>query len=306
MTYLLQRLGNRGYERRPVSPENYRALSDALQGAKTLVVIEERLNLLLGNYREFEKGLLDLALDRALFLSTDLNLLRDGYYEVNRLLLNVMAAARLYLDHVPHLLGAFPSGSGGGEEAFQNARKRQFGERFGFRVLEALRNYAQHREFPAHSVSAGSRVDRSAAEHRVLYSVTPYVVLARLREDGKFKASTLKELEATGQEQVSLTPLVREYMSGIGHVHLSIREGVGSDLKRWAERIDWAIREVTGDGKDRGNLIRLLAEGDDGVQRASHDVFSGNIDRIRWLQDRNANPVSFEVLAVSSAPEAAP
>src|ERR1035437_7063866 len=121
MPYLLQRLGKGGYERRPVSPQNYRALCEALQGAKTLVVIEELLNLLLGNYTEFEKGLLDIALERALFLSTDINLFRDIYYEVNRLLLNLMAAARLYLDHVSHLLRAFPAGSDAAEAAFQDA-----------------------------------------------------------------------------------------------------------------------------------------------------------------------------------------
>lgn len=304
--YELQRLVPGGRDRRSITEEEYQGLLEAVVGLKVLVVIEERLNLLLGNYFEFERTLLNIGLERAVFRSTDVNLLRDIYYEVNRVLLNVTAAGRLYLDHVPHQLGLLPKTVSGALSTFDSARRVQYDERLGYRVLDALRNYVQHREFPAHIVSPGARRDKHAARHRVLYSVTPSILVSRLREDGKFKSTILAELARLGSDEIALTPFVREFIVGVGHVHSAVRSLLADHHHRWQSQVLATLDSFVPTETGQRGLLNLVRLDHNGRVSESHWIVRDNCDRIRWLQDRNADPIHYDILAVTSAADEAP
>lgn len=297
----LQRRVPGGRDRRPISQEEHAALLEAVVGLKALVVIEERFNLLLGNYFDFERALLTIGLERAVFQSTDLNLFRDIYYEVNRVILNVSAAGRLYLDHVPHQLRLLPQAVSGAQSVFDAAKMTQYRERLGYRVLEALRNYIQHREFPAHIVTPGSRRDPHATRHRVLYYVMPHLLVSRLREDGKFKAAVLAELAALGPNEVPLTPLIREFIVGIGHVHSAVRSFLASHHDRWRRLVLATLDSFAPTETGQRGLVSLVRLGDDSRASESHWIVRDNCDRIKWLQDRNSDPTHYDVVAVTSA-----
>ncbi len=110
----------------------------------------------------------------------------------------------------------------------------RFGEQYDallpYRALEALRNYVQHRGFPVHSMSYSSGIVNVGFGERFRHIVTAYLEPESLREDGRFKASVLAELEATGQK-IDLRQLVRGYVQGLWRINRWIRSTNGARVE---------------------------------------------------------------------------
>jgi hypothetical protein len=101
--------------------------------------------------------------------------------------------------------------------------------------MEALRNYVQHRGYPLHGVSFNASWVEDWNKAR--YGVTPYMKVAELAEDGKFKVAVLEELKALG-ETADIKPIVREYVDGLGKIHTEVR----AQIRVVVEESDATIR----------------------------------------------------------------
>src|SRR5438309_10559780 len=66
----------------------------------TILGIEQKFDLLLSSYVEYEEELLRQALYHLVWIGDTWNALRDGWPTINRRVFNVLAAARLYLDQI--------------------------------------------------------------------------------------------------------------------------------------------------------------------------------------------------------------
>lgn len=111
---------------------------------------EQRFELLLGNYLDFEVGATRLSLESV--AGMDYRSYLPGakaLLEGNRLLMNVMTASRTYVDQVKQDFKGVAPEPGFGVAACQ-LFSAQFDASFDYRFMEALRNHAQHRGMPAH------------------------------------------------------------------------------------------------------------------------------------------------------------
>ena len=99
-------------------------------------------------------------------------------------------------------------------------------------MIEALRNYAQHRGLPVFQLQYNITFRPESSNNQLEHTITPSLCVTRLREEKGFKASVLNELEALG-ELIDLKPLVRQYMESIGRIHLFIRELLTHDIAKW-------------------------------------------------------------------------
>jgi hypothetical protein len=167
----------------------------------------------------------------------------------------------------------------------------------------------QHRGTAVHQLNRTMSWVNRADEKRVRVCwVTPQVRLSRLREDPKFKPSVLADLEAAGAVDSAgdrihdLRPLVREYLSALGRVHLNARKMLAASARSCDDTIATGIdRFISIVGDDITGLAaveldeRLLLE-----NRQPTFIMREPTERRRALEQRNHNPIHFVTQVVTN------
>lgn len=146
MHYQLAQPWTGGKDPLPISEGEFVTLREAKAGAIRVLAIEEKMDMVLHNFVEHESDFLKLALRSAVFQEYDWSEVRDQTQLVNRRLLNLLSACRLYVDQVPQDLAALRDPAL--RKAFGAAKLHEKRARFGFLFMEAIRNYIQHRDVP--------------------------------------------------------------------------------------------------------------------------------------------------------------
>ncbi|HZW12891.1 MAG TPA: hypothetical protein VFF81_06840 [Noviherbaspirillum sp.] len=220
-----------------ISEQEYANLRSGRDVLLESLFIEEKFDLVVDNYLEFETYLLDLTAREMVRGVQTWTAFQGERGQVNRRIVNLLSSCRLYLDHTQHHLNNL--GTAGKEAAtiIKPFISAQYDSSLGYRAMEALRNYVQHRGYPIHGVtySANWINDRE----KLLYGVTPYIMPAQLKEDGKFKASVLEELGSLG-DRIDIKSLMREYIEGLAKIHNEAR----SQLQPVIEKSDKIIRDA--------------------------------------------------------------
>jgi hypothetical protein len=197
--------------------------------------IEEKFDLVVDNYLEFETDLLDSVAREMVRGVQSWTAFQAERNQMNRRIVNLLSACRLYLDHTRHHLGNIDSNNGEIAKTIEAKISAQYDGSLGYRTMEALRNYVQHRGYPLHGVTFDARWLDDWKKAR--YAVTPYMKIAELAEDGKFKAAVLEELKARG-DTADIKPIVREYVDGLGKIHTEVR----TQIRSLVEESDTVIR----------------------------------------------------------------
>src|SRR5688572_17814365 len=93
-------------------------------------------------------------------------------------------------------------------------RSEEWDQHLGFRTIEAMRNFAQHRGFVISGIHnyCGAVEFERPENNRVEHSVFPYFEVSELAEDSRFSKELLAELRGIG-EQIDLRPFIREYVA---------------------------------------------------------------------------------------------
>lgn len=106
MEYALTPLFRSSEERIPLTSEEHARIVHAKDAIITSIGIEEKFDLILENYVEYEDELLKLALRRQVsYWNLAYQASQDDKLFVARKLLNLLSAARLYVDQMPQDLG---------------------------------------------------------------------------------------------------------------------------------------------------------------------------------------------------------
>lgn len=234
-----------------ISEEIYQGGREALDRGSMAVSIEEKLEILIENLEEYERDVLGIAVRRA--IRPDLR--EPAFFSDQQLIIrravNFLSAARLYRDHVFHVLSRPPM-QGAALFAKDQFRKA-YDSSQDYRIVEALRNQVQHRAFPVHLVHWIARKEQAGQpEERTRFLVEPKLTVQRLSAEGGFKETVLKELEKAGIEELSVTPLFRAYIDKIAAIHSAIRQIFAifteSDLQKIASLLELARTTLNSDG----------------------------------------------------------
>jgi len=209
----------------PISESEFSTISKSLQDLNQLLLLEERFDLLAMNFLEFETLLTSRLLHFEHLGFVDGNHQMLVRRDANRVLMNVLTAARAYIDQLPQILNALFGKESAETNHCKSLLRKAYDERPGYRIFEALRNHTQHSGFPIHLTSYGTHM---IGEYPKLLETRSFCVLVKpemLAADKKLKASILKELTSMG-EYVNLRPLLCQYISGIADAHYHIRSKV--------------------------------------------------------------------------------
>lgn len=208
-----------------ISSTEYENLVAAKQRIYLAADVEEKLDLLLENYFEYERELLSLSLQSSLFTPIDEHRVFREAQLINRRTVNLLTAARMYIDQVKHSVSKYA----GSDNALDVAAllSAQYEQYLEYRVAEALRNHTQHRALPVHRMKWSSAWEElNSPEERLRSCVIPIISLEELVSEGDFKASVLRELQASGKQYFSLTRILRRYVESLAAVHVEVRRSL--------------------------------------------------------------------------------
>ena len=268
--------------------KEYVAIKKAKFALFQILHIEEKFEMLLENYSEYENELLSIATHYVIFDDFNYQKAHDQRMSISRRIVNFLTAARLFVDQSIHHLSNIYGKNSRVVRKIKDSMSLEYDSHLAYRTLEALRNYVQHRGFPIHSLSYYSSVLNAEPGSDVHTIIIPYLSLVELTLDGKFKKSVLSELVDFG-ETIDLRSYIREYIDSLGRVMKQIRKVVKKRVSFWDDKVFSLAKsplpsseELTGSWTLTVGM-RSEAEKESGLIR----VFPEFIDRRKQLELKN-------------------
>ncbi|SRR6266540_1028249 len=256
-----------------LNPAEYTELVAAKAGIITMVGIEEKFDLLIENYVDYERELLELALRQSLHRDLTWQTFNLDRLAVTRRTANLLSASRSYVDQLKHDLNEALGSTHDVARAACRLLSERYESSLSHRAMEALRNLAQHRSLPVHALGYPSTRVEGEGRSTVRFKAEPRVSVAKLREE-TLKTSVASELEALGQPTLHLTKLVREYVENLAFVHEEVRKLLAPTVEGWENALRDAHRrcaEQFGGGETRAFVLDALD--DQGVVTESDHIF---------------------------------
>jgi len=234
-----------------ISEDDYVALKRASEALSEVVFLEEKFDIVLENMLELEVEMLRSTEKFLLFSDTGQP---DEKLILNRRIINLLTACRLYLDHAQHHLNSLVGKNADELSGIKRQISEQYDRYFGYRFMEAMRNFVQHRGYPISELSYGrgeavkhhlSDVDHDRDRSDLTrYDITPIIKLADLKKDGTFKKAILNEIDKMDPPGVNLKMAIREYVGGISRIHGAIRRSLEDRVSVWENTLDLAARRI--------------------------------------------------------------
>jgi hypothetical protein len=276
--------------------EEYDRIRLAKRGIIFALGVEERFNIIRENFREYENDLFAIAQRTAMYCEFEWSELVPDLFALNRRLLNFLAAAYLYREHLGwELAKVFGPGSSA-VAAVDDAWQREQEHCLAFRLGEALRNNIQHHSLPIYQVSRPMETrDSDKAQRKIRYRADAMLSVSKLAEDKDVRRSLLEELKpyaTKGKGVVSLNAFIRDYLQALGRIHKDFRDATTERVSGW----DVVLTEAVEKGKeafgDTTGLVVGQYDDDEDEGRncrqpdSEEDLFCDPIDRRKYLERR--------------------
>jgi hypothetical protein len=223
-----------------ITRDEYDSIKTARDGLLQIFYLEERFDLLIGNYLDLETGLLDSAAHWMIHGAFEYSWFQTQRNLIVRRIVNLLTACRLYLDQTSHQIPEIPGATAKDAEAFKAFCSKEYDLCLGYRVMDALRDFVQHRGYPFHAISFPSKRVRSSSGDEFMVTVTPYMEPQYFRADGKFKPKVLAEIEAAGSK-IDIKPLIRDYVEALSRIHNNLRDLLKDRTTSWETTYRGAI-----------------------------------------------------------------
>jgi hypothetical protein len=174
----------------PLTREEYGRLREVKAGLVVALGIEEKFNIVRDNYAELEMELLRLGVEQMVFQEEDWGELVSEIYTINRRLLNLLSAARLYRDQIVRDISDVWGPGSSAVEQVREAREREEQESLPFRFMEALRNSIQHHSLPVYQLSRPMERDECKdGSIRIRHRADARIKWSHLAADKNFSAA---------------------------------------------------------------------------------------------------------------------
>jgi hypothetical protein len=133
-----------------INKAEFDSLTLACDGLMHCINVEENFECLIENYRELEEFIFGEALDHAMARTKAYDDPKFPARTIGRKLANFLSSVRLYCSTIETHASAIV-GNQSGAMQMDAAMARQFDSSQNYRVMDGLRNYAQHSALPVHS-----------------------------------------------------------------------------------------------------------------------------------------------------------
>lgn len=285
----------------PSDRNEWEALVTANKTLAVALEVEMKFDLLMTNFFEFEKHLVDLALRQLVFGTYPKFESLANHQTSNRLLFNLLSTGRLYIEQIDKDLVLLYGSDSAEETSLNESLSKQYDKRFGYRFMELLRNYAQHRSIPVTVVQVSYDTEQETPDGHTCIRYRPMLKFDKITEWSRLKGQVRGELrshvDSTGS--IDLVPHVRDYIEGLNEVHSEARCILHPRIES-AETIVNAILDRWRDAhgvSTNVNLVWHRAEEDTDEKQL---VFPEITARRQRLEERNSAKRGFRRLYVSN------
>lgn len=284
-----------------ISEEEYQQIKLAQANLFEMLFIETKFDVVIENYLELEMSFLEIAAGHMVLQNLNYYRFQNERNSVNRRLVNLLSACRSYLDQTMHHLHNMFSKESEIVKEIEEYKNQRYDQCLGYRVMEALRNYVQHRGFPIHKVIFNRKLVELKSGNRMLFALTPCIRPDKLEEDEQFKKSVLKELKASGDE-IDIKPLIRDYIASLGGVHEKIRNLLKADVHGWTQTILTAMSRFQERYPKEPSIegLEAVVRNDDGTYSQRVPLFEDFIEYRQQLENKNSNLATLGKRYVSS------
>ena len=278
-----------------ISDELFSSISHAKIVLSSILAIEEKYDLVVGNYYELEKEIIEKSLNDTIYAKTGVMEIFDDSRDLNRKILNLLSTAKLFLDQLPRHVKEIDSAKI--EIAKTEISKKRKTEKC-FRIMEALRNHIQHYDLSTSSSSCIHIIDGKTKRIPIFYTI----LRLNIKEffcDYKMKKEF--ENEFIGEEYLELNQLVLRYFEGIFSILKSIRNILKSDFDVSKKIIDDCIFEYSKVypkiAEQWQKILCIIKDDEIGIKQE----FSRNsIELIDRLQKRNTNQENISMRVIGN------
>jgi hypothetical protein len=275
-----------------LSKTEYEAIIQAAEKLLSCLDAEQKFDCIVENYRDLEKYILDQAFQALFSSSLDDVAFQAPRNTTSRKLSNLLSSVRLYQDTIGRHAKAI-TGDDAAAAKITADKSRQFDASLSYRILDALRNHAQHHALPVHGYSVRRQwtKDREISEHEC----EAVISVSELGANADFRPkTTLAELKA-GPEKLELKPIVREYVECLSTIHHEFRELIKSAVDQQLRTVADAKARLFAafpDARDIGLAVYLAS--DDGIKIGDETQISGTMSKyLDFLQKKNKHLVNF-------------
>jgi len=205
-----------------ISLEQFTKAAGAHERMQLVVASEEKFDAIARNYLDFERDMLNCALETAL-VGFGQGMEQMGVRRLlNRKLSNLLSATRSYVDFMRHSAKlVLPSEIDA--TSFIGLFLEHYDKSLPYRTLEVLRNHAQHAGFPIHSVQYSTTAIREVSGTPLKRTIAPILDTQELEQNERLKKPVVLEITQYGKK-VNLKRFVREYVASMASVHERFRE----------------------------------------------------------------------------------
>lgn len=190
-----------------------------------LISIELKFNIIFECYRRLEIEMFEMAFDFSIKNDFSRKSNSELVIKLNQNLLSFLTAVRAYHDQRPQDLAVFSTAESPWADQANNVFHRIFNLIFEYRVMEALRNHAQHNRLPIEKFYTGAnRNTTKKTVSEICYTLDPEINLIELSENNKLNKNTRDEITELGVEWMDLKLALRRYVSGLAQGHDEVRK----------------------------------------------------------------------------------
>lgn len=274
-----------------LTQNEFDTLREAVSGLLVCIEAEENFDCIIENYRELEESMFGEALHSVMSRQMDSISSQAPRSTAARKLANFLSMVRLYCStietHTSNIIGD-PSGAA----QIKTAMSAQFDSSKSYRIMDGLRNYAQHAALAVHSYSLGAAwsSDREYLEHQF----EPAVEIAFLAADPRFRKKTLEEIK-DGPSLLKVKPLAREYVECLSTIHSDFRVITHATTNRFSIAIADARRRLAEQFPDAPRMFMAIYKTDiDGIAIGEKTNLSKTLtDYVAFLQQKNQKLINF-------------
>jgi hypothetical protein len=269
-----------------ISEAECMSLGEAVNSLVRCAEAEENFEGLLDGYIEFESFALSEALQSLFWRDRDDVQDQARRTSAGRKLSYFLSSAQFYLDSIQRLARVVL-----GDETNTVLTRwinREFDGSLSYRIMECLRDHAQHRAFPVH----GYILSRHRTEDLEFqdFSFIPTLDLTELIANHRLRQKTIKEIRImTGPSSIDIKPLARSYLESLLNIHQAFRLATSKTVDRHIQLIQGTKAKMLATFPEVTKLGCAIITVDETGQRIGEPInLTNTLDEyVKFLLGRN-------------------
>ncbi len=274
----------------PISEAEFNRYRTARTKLLAALALEEKFDILLENFAELEKTLLDLSLRSALFRHGDGSSRHYGEFRRlgNRRIANFLSTARLYRDQSNCELKRSFGRKKGIVEQIETAVREIIRNAPHYSAIEELRNHVQHRDLPVKNIRMSAKVDLRFSPPRRQVMIRVLVDYSELvRESKKPQAYAALGSRLENDKFADVMPSIREYVVCVGKLQELTRKLLAQELADAERDVQEAYAKLPTIGERKPAGLYVVEVDDQGAPDCLEWISRDYADRRRELMAKN-------------------